>query len=55
MKKGMNSEDMRYEADILRQNIYSRLACAMEDLKLGRTQDADSVFNDILDELDKLD
>lgn len=34
--------------------VYSRLSQAMDDIKLGRTQDADSVFNDILNELDGL-
>ena len=35
--------------------VYSRLSQAMDDIKLGRTQDADSVFDDILNELDGLD
>ena len=34
--------------------VYSRLSQAMDDIKLGRTQDADSVFDDILNELDGL-
>lgn len=34
--------------------MYSRLSQAMDDIKLGRTQDADSVFDDILNELDGL-
>lgn len=34
--------------------VYSRLSQAMDDVQLGRTQDADSVFDDILNELDGL-
>ena len=34
--------------------VYSRLSQAMDDIKLGRTQDADSVFDDIVNELDGL-
>ena len=34
--------------------VYSRLSQAMDDVKLGRTQDADSAFEDILNELDGL-
>lgn len=34
--------------------VYSRLSQAIDDIKLGRTQDADSVFDDILNELDGL-
>lgn len=34
--------------------VYSRLSQAMDDIKLGRTQDADSVFDDILKDLDGL-
>ncbi len=34
--------------------VYSHLAQAMDDVKLGRTQDADGVFEDILKELDGL-
>lgn len=34
--------------------VYSRLSQAMDDIKLGRTQEADSVFDDILNELDGL-
>ena len=35
--------------------IYAHLAQAMDDIKLGRTQDADSAFADILGELENLD
>lgn len=34
--------------------VYSRLSQAMDDVQLGRTQDADSVFDDILKDLDGL-
>ena len=37
-----------------RNAVYYRLSQAMDDIKLGRTQDADSVFDDILNELDGL-
>lgn len=35
--------------------VYSHLAQAMDDIKLGRVHSADSVFADILDELEHLD
>ncbi|MCQ2432045.1 MAG: type II toxin-antitoxin system Phd/YefM family antitoxin [Clostridia bacterium] len=35
--------------------VYAHLAQAMDDIKLGRTQDADSAFSDILGELENLD
>lgn len=34
---------------------YAHLAEAMDDIKLGRTQDADAAFSDILGELENLD
>ena len=34
--------------------VYAHLAEAMDDIKLGRTQDADAAFADILGELDKV-
>lgn len=34
--------------------VYSRLSQAMDDVQLGRIQDADSVFDDILKDLDGL-
>lgn len=34
--------------------VYTHLAQAMDDIKLGRTQDADSAFDDILGELENL-
>lgn len=35
--------------------VYAHLAQAMDDIKLGRTEDADSAFSDILGELESLD
>ena len=35
--------------------VYSHLAQAMDDIKLGRVQTADSVFEDLLEELEQLD
>ena len=34
--------------------VYSHLAQAMDDIKLGRVQTADSVFDDLLEELEQL-
>lgn len=34
--------------------VYAHLAEAMDDIKLGRTQDADAAFADILGELENL-
>lgn len=34
--------------------VYSHLAQAMDDIKLGRVQTADSVFDDLLEELENL-
>ena len=35
--------------------VYAHLAQAMDDVRLGRTQDADSAFADILGDLENLD
>ena len=35
--------------------VYTHLAQAMDDVKLGRVQDADAAYDDILGELEKLD
>lgn len=35
--------------------VYAHLAETMDDIKLGRTQDADAAFADILGELENLD
>ena len=35
--------------------VYSHLAQAQDDIKLGRVQSADSVFEEILGELENLD
>lgn len=35
--------------------VYAHLAQSMDDIKLGRVQDADSAFSDIFAELEKFD
>lgn len=35
--------------------VYAHLAQGMDDVKLGRVQDADTAFDDVLAELDNLD
>ena len=35
--------------------VYTHLAQAMDDVKLGRVQDADAAYDDILGELEKID
>ena len=35
--------------------VYSHLAQAMDDVKLGRVQDADAAYDDIIGELERLD
>ena len=35
--------------------VYAHLAQAMDDIKLGRVQDADDAFDDILGELENID
>lgn len=35
--------------------VYSHLAQSMDDIKLGRVKDADEVFDDLINELEKLD
>ena len=35
--------------------VYAHLAQAMDDVKLGRVQDADAAFDDVLAELENLD
>ena len=35
--------------------VYAHLAQAMDDIKLGRVQDADEAFDDILGELENID
>ena len=47
------TEQMNYIAKLeAKIAMYSHLAQAMDDIKLGRVQDADSAFADILDELE---
>lgn len=46
---------LRYIDDLeAKLQVYSHLAQAMDDIKLGRVQPAESAFADILDELEKL-
>ena len=35
--------------------VYTHLAQAMDDVKLGRVQDADAAYDDIIGELERLD
>ena len=35
--------------------VYTQLAQAMDDVKLGRVQDADAAYDDIIGELERLD
>lgn len=47
---------LRYIDDLeAKLQVYSHLAQAIDDIKLGRVQPAESAFADILDELEKLD
>ena len=47
---------LRYIDDLeAKLQVYSHLAQAMDDIKLGRVQPAESAFADILGELEKLD
>ena len=47
---------LRYIDDLeAKLQVYSHLAQAMDDIKLGRVQPAESAFTDILDALEKLD
>lgn len=47
---------LRYIDDLeAKLQVYSHLAQAMDDIKLGRVQSAEDAFADILDELENLD
>ena len=47
---------LRYIDDLeAKLRVYSHLAQAMDDIKLGRVQPAESAFADILDELENMD
>ena len=37
-----------------RLSVYNHLAQAEDDIKLGRVEDMDDAFNDIIDELDRI-
>ena len=48
-------EQMAYISELeAKLAVYAQLAQAMDDIKLGRTQNADSAFDDILGELENL-
>lgn len=48
-------EQLRYINELeARLAVYTHLAEAMDDIKLGRTQPADEVFDEILEELENL-
>lgn len=49
-------EQLRYIGDLeAKLRVYSHLAQAMDDIKLGRVQPAEDAFADVLGELEKLD
>ena len=49
-------EQLRYISDLeAKLRVYSHLAQAMDDIKLGRVQPAEDAFADVLGELEKLD
>ena len=55
----LSHEDFRDQIHYIREleaklAVYSHLAQAMDDIKLGRVQTADSVFDDLLEELENL-
>ena len=49
-------EQLQYISELeAKLSVYSHLAQAMDDIKLGRVQSADDAFADILGELERLD
>ena len=49
-------EQLHYISELeAKLSVYSHLAQAMDDIKLGRVQSADDAFADILGELERLD
>ena len=49
-------EQIRYISELeAKLTVYAHLAQAMDDIKLGRVQSADSAFADILGELESMD
>ena len=49
-------DQLRYISDLeAKLRVYSHLAQAMDDIKLGRVQLAEDAFADVLGELEKLD
>ena len=50
------TEQQNYIAELeAKHAVYAHLAQAMDDVKLGRVQDADEAYDDILAELEHLD
>lgn len=50
------SEQIHYINELeAKLSVYSHLARALDDIKLGRVESADSAFTDILSELENLD
>ena len=49
-------DQLHYSSELeAKLSVYSHLAQAMDDIKLGRVQSADDAFADILGELERLD
>lgn len=49
-------KQLRYISELeARLAVYAHLAQSMDDIKLGRVQDADDTFDDIIGELENLD
>lgn len=56
----LSHEDFQEQLQYIRElearlKVYSHLAQAMDDVKLGRVQPADATFSDILSELENMD
>lgn len=50
------SEQQRYISELeAKLAVYNRLAQAADDIELGRVQDADSVFDEIVGDLERFD
>ena len=56
----LSHEDYQYQQNYIAEleaklAVYAHLAQAMDDVKLGRVQDADEAYDDIIAELENLD
>ena len=56
----LSHEDFQYQQNYIAEleaklAVYAHLAQAMDDVKLGRVQDADEAYDDIIAELENLD